>query len=181
MWLALDISSISYNISYFRNGIKIDYPSSEFAQTLGTLFSYHRGQYDLVLFPPYAKSEFSYFRVDGVLNGYEIISPCIKDNSRLDFNMPMYVFLSDLFTSNKSYMRKKQAYWYSQETPIKKREPYRGAYFMDGKSRYIHNNSISYLDSYYELIRLKFVCDVDVSNEVVSAVKNKYGLKVYSK
>lgn len=183
-WIGIDPSSTNYNISYFVGDDMIPYSGSDFDKTLGTLFNYERGEYDLIILPPRAKASWAMFRIDGMQKGYDIISSCIKNGSRMDFEFPIFIYSTDPITSELSSLHNKQAYQYSQYTPTQARLSYRGGYYKEGESFHIHNDYIDKFKPTYsytmEPARLKFVCDINKSSAVTTK-KNKFGLEVYAK
>lgn len=165
-WIGLDLSSIHIFISYFVNDNKIEYPSEDFSKTMGTLFNYERGEYDYVLLPPHAKTRSALFRIDGRQKGYDIIHDCIKDGSRLDFEIPFIVYETNPFDSVKSQMVDKQTFQYVQHTPIRACLNYKGGYYNEGEAIHVHNdyaNLVKPMDSSFAYGgTLKFVCDINI-------------------
>lgn len=184
-WIGVDVSSLNFNISYFSGDNIIPYSGADFSKTLGTLFNFERGEYDYVILPPNAKTEWNLFRIDGSQNGYDIIHSCIKNGSRMDFTIPMYIYDVDPITSELRKMKNKKMYQYSQYTPIQARMNYKGGYYKEDETFHIHNDYIEMLRSSYgyniKSIKLKFICDVATSAQRVTTVKNKFGLEIYSK
>lgn len=184
-WIGIDVSSINFNISYFAGDEMIPYSGADFDKTLGTLFNFERGEYDYVLLPPRAKAEWEMFRIDGIQKGYDIIHSCIKNGSRMDFTIPVFIYESDPVSSQLSKMKAKKAYQYSQYTPIQARLNYKGGYYKENETFHIHNDYIDLVrpdDGVdFKSIRLKFVCDITTSSQRIPAIKNKYGLEIYSK
>lgn len=184
-WIGVDVSSLNFNISYFSGDNIIPYSGADFTKTLGTLFNFERGEYDYVILPPNAKTEWDLFRIDGSQNGYDIIHSCIKNGSRMDFTIPMYIYDADPITSELRKMKNKKMYQYAQYTPIQARMNYKGGYYKEDETFHIHNDYIEMVRSSYghniESIKLKFICDVSTSAQRVTTVKNKFGLEIYSK
>lgn len=182
-WIGLDISSISYNISYFVNGNIVNYPAQDFSKTLGTLFNYERGEYDFVLLPPRAETIATLFRIDGFDKGYDIIHTCIKDGSKMNFEVPFMVYESDPFSSVKSSMTNRQAHQYAQHTPIQSWLNYKGGYYKEGEAIHIHNDYTDLVKPSYSYTvhsgTLKFVCDIDIQSKTLRLYKNKFGLYVF--
>lgn len=185
LWMGIDVSGLNFNISYFSGDNLVPYSGADFSKTLGMLFNFERGEYDYVLLPPHAKSEWCLFRVDGLQNGYDIIHSCIKNGSRMDFTIPMYIYNADPATSSLSKMKSKRMYHFTQQTPIQARMNYKGGYYKEGEAIHIHNDYIDLVRPNYGFnvssIQLKFICDISISSQRVSTVKNKFGLEVYSK
>ncbi len=184
-WIGIDVSSLNYNISYFSGDDLIPYSGEDFPKTLGTLFNFERGEYDYVLLPPHAESEWNLFRIDRAQNGYDIIHNCIKNGSRMDFTIPIYIYETDPVTPELKNMKNKQMYQYAQYTPIKTRINYKGGYYKEGEAFHIHNDYIDIVRPSYdynmECAKLKFICNVLTSNQRIPSTKNKFGLEVYSK
>lgn len=182
-WIGLDISSISYDITYFVNENRVDYPAQDFDKTMGFLFNYERGEYDFVLLPPRAETKAALFRIDGIHKGYDIIHTCIKDGSRMGFEVPFIVYESDPFNSVKSTMTNRQPYQYAQYTPIQARLNYKGGYYKEGDAIHIHNNYTDLVKPSYSYTAhsgtLKFVCDIDIQSKTLSLNKNRFGLYVF--
>ena len=182
-WIGIDVSSLNYNISYFSGDDLIPYSGEDFSKALGTLFNFERGEYDYVLLPPHAESEWDLFRIDGVQNGYDIIHNCIKNGSRMDFTIPIYLYQTDPVTSELKNMKNKRMYQYAQYTPIKAKINYKGGYYKEGEAFHIHNDYIDIVRSSYDMecAKLKFICNVSTSSQRIPSTKNKFGLEVYSK
>lgn len=184
-WIGIDTSSANYYISYFVGQDMIPYSDADFEKTLGVLFNYERGEYDYIILPPKAKASWSMFRINGIQTGYDIISSCIKNGSRMDFTFPIYIYTNDPLTSEISKMRKSNPYQYSPQTPTKVRLNYKGAYYKEGEAFHIHNDYIYLVrsnDSYtMESAKLKFVCDISISKSPTPSHKNKFGLNIYGR
>lgn len=184
-WIGIDPSSNNYNISYFSGDDMIPYTGADFSKTLGMLFNYERGEYDYIILPPKAKASWSMFRVDGLQNGYDIISSCIKNGSRMDFTFPIYIYSTDPLSSELTKMRKRSPYQYSPQTPTKVRLSYKGPYYKEGEAYHIHNDYIDLVRPNYsytiEPAKLKFVCDIVISPATTPSKKNSFGLNVYSR
>lgn len=182
-WIGIDVSSLNYNISYFSGDDLIPYSGEDFPKTLGTLFNFERGEYDYVLLPPHAQSEWDLFRIDGVQNGYDIIHNCIKNGSRMDFTIPIYIYKADPVTPELKNMKNKRVYQYAQHTPIKAKINYKGGYYKEGEAFHIHNDYINIVQSSHDMecAKLKFICNVLTSTQRIPSTKNKFGLEVYSK
>lgn len=183
-WISIDPSSTNYNISYFVGEDVVPYSGVDFDKTLGTLFNYERGEYDLIILPPRAKASWSMFRIDGMQKGYDIISSCIKNGSRMDCEFPIFIYSTDPITSELSSLRNKQTYQYAQYTPTQARLSYHGAYYKEGEAFHVHNDYIDKFKPTYnytmEQARLKLVCEINKSSAVTTK-KNKFGLEVYAK
>lgn len=183
LWIGLNLSSVSFFISYFVNGNKIKYSTEVFSKTMGTLFNYERGEYDYVLLPPHAETRCALFRIDGIQNGYDIIHACIKDGSRMDFEIPFIVYETDPFDSVKSQMINKPDFQYAQYTPIRARLDYKGGYYTEGKAIHVHNDYADLVKPLYASFiytgTLKFVCDIDIQLKSLPLYKNKFGLYVF--
>ncbi len=183
-WIGLDLSSVNFFISYFVNDKKIEYPTEDFSKTMGTLFNYERGEYDYVLLPPHAKTISALFRIDGGINGYDIIHDCIKDCSRLDFEVPFVVYETNPFDPIKSRLINKQTFQYTQYTPIRARLNYKGGYYKEGEAIHIHNDYVDLVKTMCSFVHggaLKFVCDIDIQLKSLPLHKNKFGLYVFDK
>jgi hypothetical protein len=163
----------------------IPYSSADFDKTLGVLFNYERGEYDYIILPPKAKASWSMFKINGIQTGYDIISSCIKNGSRMDFTFPIYIYTNDPLTSEVSKMRKRNPYQYSPQTPTKVRLNYKGIYYKEGEAFHIHNDYIDIVRpnvSYtMESAKLKFVCDISISKSQTPSHKNRFGLDVYGR
>lgn len=184
-WIGIDPSSTNYNISYFSGDDLIPYSGADFDKAIGLLFNYERGEYDYVILPPKAKTSWSMFRIDGIQKGFDIISSCIKNGSRMDFTFPLYIYSTDPISSNLGKMRKRNPYHYSPQTPLKVRLNYNGPYYREGDAYHIHNDYIDGVRPNYsytmESAKLKFVCDISISRFATPTKKNSFGLYIYSR
>ncbi len=184
-WIGIDPSSTNYNISYFSGDDIVPYSGADFDKTLGMLFNYERGEYDYIILPPRSNASWSMFRIDGIQKGYDIISACIKNGSRMDFSFPIYVYSTDPISSELGKMRKRNTYQFSPQTPAKVRLSYKGPYYKEGEAYHVHNDYIDVVRPNYsyimELAKLKFVCDIAVSRTAIPYKKNDFGLNVYSR
>jgi len=180
-WMSIDMSSIFYSIFYYDSAHDYwaPYSGNDHQYSLGTLFNYDRGAYDVVLLPPGALATCSYFRIDGYSNGYDIISSPIKDQSRLDFSLALKVYLSDPFSQVKDRMHRPNSSRYSQQSPTENFIPYKGAYFMDDESIHLLRGNEDYLMPEYFSLNLKFICNVKVSYKSIKSHINDNGLEVY--
>ena len=184
-WIGIDVSSFNFNISYFAGDEMIPYNEVDFDKTLGTLFNFERGEYDYILLPPRAVAEWDMFRIDGMQKGYDIIHNSIKNGSRIDLSIPIFIYDVDPISTQLNEFKNKKSYQYSQCTPIKTRLNYKGGYYMEGETYHIHNDYINLVRPNYssnvESIKLKLVGDVMISTQRIPTNKNKYGLEIYSK
>lgn len=180
-WMSIDMSSVFYSIFYYDSSHDYwaPYSGNDHQYSLGTLFNYDRGAYDVVLLPPGASATCSYFRIDGYSHGYDIISSPIKDQSRLDFSLTLKVYLNDPFTQVKDRMRRPDSSRYSQQSPTENFIPYKGAYYMDGESTHLFSGNEDYLLPEYFSLNLKFICNVKVGYKSVKSHINDNGLEVY--
>jgi len=184
-WIGVDVSSLNFNISYFSGDNIIPYSGADFSKTLGTLFNFERGEYDYIILPPNAKTEWDLFRIDGTQNGYDIINSCIKNGSRMDFTIPMYIYDTDPITSELTHLTHKKKHQYAQHTPVPGRMNYKGGYYKENEAFHIHNDNIDVVRPNYsyniKCVKLKFVCDISVTSEIIPTTKNRFGLELYSK
>ena len=180
-WVSLDISSIMYSIFYYDSvhDYWAQYPIDDFKYSLGTLFNYDRGAYDVVVLPPGATATSSFFRIDGYSNGYDIISNCIKDHSRLDFHLTLKLYQSNPFTQEASRMKKPSSSGYAQQAPKQHFLPFKGPFFKDGDAIHLYSGNEDYLSREYKTYDLKCVCGVKISYKSVSTHENEFGLEVY--
>lgn len=179
-WLSFDISDLHYNISYFdSNNNMIDTPSNLQQYTMGTLFSYHRGEYGNVFLSPGASVTCPFFRIDGFRNGYDIIHSSIRDGSRLDMAVKMNVYSSDPVTSNIRFMTEARPHAYSQQSPVQHLINYKGVTFKDGDAIYVSDDNIRHVDNPSLRVGFRIIGKIGTNRGSVVTHKNSSGLQVY--
>lgn len=180
-WMSIDMSSILYSIFYYdsTHDYWAPYSGGDLQYSLGTLFNYNRGAYDVILLPPGSSTTCSFFRIDGYSKGYDIISSPIKSPSRLDFSLTLKLYLSDPFSQVKDRMKSPQSLGYSQQSPQQHFLPYKGAFFKDGETIHLYSGNEDYLLPEYKSLHLKCICDVRIAYKTIKSHVNENGLEVY--
>ena len=180
-WLSVDLSSFFYGIYYYDSvrDYWAQYPIEEFQYTLGTLFNYDRGAYDVTVLPPGSSTTASFFRIDGYSKGYDIISNCIKDQSRFDYTIAIKLYQSNPFSQEASRMKKPSSSGYAQQAPKQHFLPYKGPFFKEGDAIHLYSGNEDYLLPEYKTFELKCVSIVKIGHKDIKTHINEFGLEVY--
>ena len=179
-WIGIDASSISYFIYFYRNGEIRQYSGNDFKESMGTLFSFDRNVYDLIVLPPASSVKVSFYRIDGATRGnWDIISDVIMNNSRMDFSLPLYIFTSDPFTPLVPKLIAERKFHYFTNTPTKVKREYKGAYWTQKSAIFISNTYFDHFKEYAQAYTLKGRCNVNVTSSKIRYSKNEFGLNVY--
>jgi hypothetical protein len=176
-WLSIDMSSISYDIFHYdsTHDYYAPYTGADLSSSIGLLFNMYRGGYNVIVIPPKASTNSSFYRIDE----RDIIGKAILDESRLDFQLKVNLYLEDPFSQQISKMKKPTASAFGTNTPIEKIIRYEGAFLKDGESIRLYEGNEDYLLPEYKAFLIKCVCSVNVTGKMLQTHIDDCGLEVY--